>query len=333
LHWCAGIDGGTDGGIDDHQAALPPLTACASLIGALHANITLMFARSSLPRAAVICAYSAGRPDSFLQLRWSLTMNAVNFLNAMRANNAKPASKGLWSAMAAAVVVAGAASTTAQAADLNTINRLSQGELRLLSEDLAATLSFKPLIPAEALGTSGFDFGVAVTATQIQNGVILSKASNNDSVSTTLAVPSIRLHKGLPLNIDVGLVYSTVPDTPYKSFGGEVRWAVVPGNTVLPAVALRGAYTSASGVDQLKLSTTSLDVSVSKGFAMFTPYGGVGMVWVSAKPDAGPTLTDEKFNLTKVFAGVNINLGVNVALEVDSTGGAVSYGAKVGIRW
>jgi hypothetical protein len=24
---------------------------------------------------------------------------------------------------------------------------------------------------------------------------------------------------------------------------------------------------------------------------------------------------------------------VNVALEVDSTGGAVSYGAKVGIRW
>jgi hypothetical protein len=57
------------------------------------------------------------------------------------------------------------------------------------------------------------------------------------------------------------------------------------------------------------------------------------MVWVSAKPDAGPTLTDEKFNLTKVFAGVNINLGVNVALELDSTGGAVSYGAKMGIRW
>lgn len=233
-------------------------------------------------------------------------------------------------AIAAAVALAG---TAVHAADLNTIGRLTQSEFRLLSEDLGALMSFKPLIPSEAMGTTGFDFGVAVTATKLENGSILSKASNNESVSTTLPVPSIRFHKGLPLNIDVGLMYSTVPDTDYKFYGGELRWAILPGSTVLPAVALRGAFTKATGVDQLKLSTMSADLSVSKGFAMLTPYGGVGTVWVTSKPEVGPTLSEEKFNLTKVFVGLNINLGVNVALEVDRTGDAMSYGAKVGLRW
>jgi hypothetical protein len=233
-------------------------------------------------------------------------------------------------AVAAAVALT---ATAANAADLNTIGRLTQSEFRLLSEDLGALMSFKPLIPSEAMGTTGFDLGVAVTATKLENASILSKASNNESVSTTLPVPSIRFHKGLPFNIDVGLLYSTVPDTDYKYWGGEVRWAILPGSTVLPAVALRGTYTKASGVDQLKLSTMSADVSISKGFAMFTPYAGVGSVWVTSTPEVGPTLSEEKFNLTKVFAGININLGVNVALEVDQTGDAMSYGAKVGIRW
>jgi hypothetical protein len=237
-------------------------------------------------------------------------------------------------ALKCAVAAAAALSATAvNAADLNTIGRLTQSEFRLLSEDLGALMSFKPLIPSEAMGTTGFDLGLAVTATKLENASILSKASNNASVSTTLPVPSIRFHKGLPFNIDFGLMYSTVPDTDYKFYGGELRWAILPGSTVLPAVALRGAFTKATGVDQLKLSTMSADVSISKGFAMFTPYAGVGTVWVTSTPEVGPTLGEEKFNLTKVFAGVNINLGVNFALEVDQTGDAMSYGAKVGIRW
>jgi hypothetical protein len=61
-------------------------------------------------------------------------MNAVNLMNALRAKNAKTASPGLRCAMAAAVALAGAASSTVHAGDLNTINRLSQSELRLLSE-------------------------------------------------------------------------------------------------------------------------------------------------------------------------------------------------------
>ncbi|MFN7508999.1 MAG: hypothetical protein ACK5TS_04810 [Betaproteobacteria bacterium] len=238
-------------------------------------------------------------------------------------------------AVALSVALAGSLTATlpARAADLSTLSRLSQSEFRLLSEDLGAALSFKPLIPAEALGITGFDVGVAVTATDLKHAQLLSKASGNQSVPSLLPAPSLRLHKGLPLNIDVGLSYTAAPDTDFSLWGAEARWAFVPGSTLLPAVALRGAFTNSSGVSQLKVQTTSADVSLSKGFAMLTPYAGAGMVWVKSSPAAGPLLREEKFSVTKVYAGLNVNLGINFAVEADSTGGVISYGVKAGLRF
>jgi hypothetical protein len=87
-------------------------------------------------------------------------------------------------------------------------------------------------------------------------------------------------------------------------------------------------------VDQLKLNTTGLDISISKGFAMFTPYAGIGKVWVRSKPDIGIPLLEEDFDLNKVFVGVNMNLTViNIAIEGDKTGAATSYGIKFGWRF
>jgi len=234
-----------------------------------------------------------------------------------------------------ATLVAGSAllPAAAGAADIRTINLLSQSQFRLLSEDLGAALSYKPLIPAEPLGITGFDIGLAVTGTDLKNPLLLSLASAGEKVPTLLPVPTLRAHKGLPLNIDVGVLYAQVPDTNIRMWGGELRWAIMEGSTVLPAIAVRGSFSSVTGVDQLKLSNTSADVSISKGFAMFTPYAGVGQVWVKSTPQGVPALREESFTQTKVFAGVNINLGVNLALEADSTGGIVSYGAKVGIRF
>lgn len=223
----------------------------------------------------------------------------------------------------------------AWASDLNTLPALNQAEFKLLSEDLGAALSYKPLIPSEALGVPGFDLGLAVTGTQLKNAVLLSKASNNVSVPTTLPIPTLRLTLGLPLNIDIGAQYARVPDVKMNLVGGELRWAILPGSTILPAVAIRGSMTRLQGVDQLKLATNAVDLSISKGFVMLTPYAGVGQVWVTSTPDRAlvPTLSEEKFTQTKVFAGLNINLGVNAVFEVDSTGGITSISAKAGFRF
>lgn len=237
--------------------------------------------------------------------------------------------------LAIAAMLAGASllPTAARAADINSINLLTQQQFRLLSEDLGAALSFKPLIPAEPLGITGFDIGAAVTATDLKNAVLLSLASSGQSVDTLMPVPSLRAHKGLPFGIDLGATYMQVPDSNIKLWGGELRWAVLEGSTALPAIALRGSFSTTSGIDQLKMQTAGADISISKGILIFTPYAGVGQVWVKSTPQGVPGLTEESFTQTKIFAGVNINLGVNLAFEVDSTGGITSYGAKIGVRF
>jgi hypothetical protein len=232
------------------------------------------------------------------------------------------------------IAVLGATASMAQAADLNTLQLLSQSEFRLLSEDLGAILSFKPLIPSEPLGLTGFDIGVGVSGTVLENRSVWEKAAGGSSVPSTLVVPSLRAHKGLPFDIDVGLSVSRVPTAGITVTGGELRWAPLAGNTVLPAIALRASMSAMSGVDQLKLRTLGFDVSVSKGFLFATPYAGLGTVNVKSKPEASSLKGDEDFNLAKVFAGVNLNLGLgNLAFEADKTGKATSYSAKFGFRF
>jgi hypothetical protein len=233
-----------------------------------------------------------------------------------------------------AAALLAAATAPAFAADINSIQLLSQNEFRLLSEDLGAALSFKPLIPSEALGITGFDLGAAVTGTKLKNVAIIEKASSGGDVPSVLPVPTLRLHKGLPLNLDVGVAFSQVPGTNIRYTGGELRWAILPGSTLTPAVAIRGTLTRLTGVDQLDFDTKSLDISISKGFANVTPYGGIGQVWVKSTPKGVPGLRGEDFTQTKVFGGVNVNLGLaNLAFEADSTGGTTSIGAKLGLRF
>jgi hypothetical protein len=222
-------------------------------------------------------------------------------------------------------------SAGAQAADFD-FSTLTQAEFRQISEDMGAAFSYKPLVPSEPLGVTGFDIGIAVTGTELKHREVWEKASGED-VPGTLPVPTLRVVKGLPFNFDVGAFYGQVPSTDAKIWGGELRWAFVPGSTLVPAVAVRASYSQVSGVDQLSFNTTGIDLSISKGFAFATPYVGVGVVQVRSKVDSA-FVNKEDFTQNKVFAGVNLNFGLlNVALEGDQTGDATSYGVKLGWRF
>lgn len=217
--------------------------------------------------------------------------------------------------------------------DLDNINALAQSEFRLLSEDLGAALSYKAVLPAEPLGVTGFDIGLEATVVNLENSGVFDIATSTGSPST-LVIPKIHAHKGLPFGIDVGAFLATVPDSNINLWGAELRYAILKGGTATPAVAVRGSYTKLNGVDELKFSTTGLDVSVSKGFAFLTPYAGVGKVWVKSTPQGIPGLTEEDFNVTKYFVGLNMNFAfINFALEGDQTGDTTSYSAKLGWRF
>src|SRR6266705_4819131 len=217
------------------------------------------------------------------------------------------------------------------AGDINNIKALSQPNFRLLSEDLGAALSYKPLTPTAPLGITGFDVGIAVTDTKLENSAVFAKAGADIS---NAAVPSLRVHKGLPFGIDVGVMVGAVPSTNIKLYGGELRYAIVPGGVAMPAIGIRGSYTKLTGVDQLDFDTKGVDLSISKGFLMFTPYAGVGKVWAASTPNGIPTLSKESLSLNKVYVGANLNFGLtNLAFEGDRTGKASSYGVKLGFRF
>lgn len=219
------------------------------------------------------------------------------------------------------------------AAEINTLGALVQPEFKLFSEDLGAALSYKAVIPAEPLGITGFDLGLEVTSTEMKSSALWSKATGGGSAPSSLIVPKLHVHKGLPLNIDVGAFYSAVPTTNIKLYGGELRYAILEGGVAMPAVAIRGSVSKLTGVDQLSFGTKGLDISISKGFAMFTPYAGLGRVWVDSTPNVVP-LVKESFRQNKVFVGGNLNFGLmNLALEYDKTGSAQSYSAKLGFRF
>ena len=225
------------------------------------------------------------------------------------------------------------AGTANAATNINALNSIIlQNDFRLLSEDLGAALSYKAVIPAEPLGITGFDISLEGSSTKLEHADIFKKATNGGSGST-LVVPKLHVHKGLPLGIDVGAFYSAIPNSNIKLWGAELRYALLKGGVATPALALRGSYSTLQGVNQLDFNTKGVDISISKGFTLVTPYAGLGKVWVSSTPVGVPGLVGEDFSYSKVFAGVNVNFGlVNIALETDKTGKATSYSVKFGWR-
>ncbi len=235
--------------------------------------------------------------------------------------------------LAGAVLVMGASASVQAANNIDTLGSLLQGEFADLTADLGAALSYKALTPAEPLGVTGFDIGIEVTATELQYSGIFNKASSGGSLDT-LVVPKIHVHKGLPFGIDVGAFYSEVPNSNINLVGAELRYAIWEGGVASPALAVRGTYTGLNGVNQLDLTTKGLELTISKGLANMTPYAGVGQVWVDASPDASTGLSDESTTLSKLYGGLNFNMGLmNLAFEADKTGEAMTYGAKLGWRF
>lgn len=231
------------------------------------------------------------------------------------------------------------ATTTTLASNLAAWQAAGQSGYHALAQEFGAALSYKPVTPAAPLGITGFDIGLEASSTDMSAS---AKTAWQNLVPGTsvpnLVIPKLYVAKGLPFDIDVAAFYSAIPTTSITLSGAAISYAIIGGGMALPAVTIRGAYTSLGGINELSFNTRSLDISISKGFLGFTPYAGVGEVWVNSSTSntyaqqAG--ITSEGFNQPKVYVGLNINLGLpNLAIEGDTTGGISTYSAKLGLRW
>jgi hypothetical protein len=196
--------------------------------------------------------------------------------------------------------------------DITLPSTFLQSEFDDLSRQVGLAISYTPLAPAAPLGLLGFDVGVEATAVHIDaKEQFWRDAVGGNKPPSYLLFPKIHAQKGLPLGFDVGVTYAKAPGTNIGLVGGELKWAILKGTLVTPAVAIRGDYTKLVGVNDIDMSVYGADISISKGFAFVTPYAGIGEVWISSKETSDLIdLKQADLKETKGFLGVKFSFFV-----------------------
>ncbi|MGH8398036.1 MAG: hypothetical protein ACRETA_07300 [Gammaproteobacteria bacterium] len=214
--------------------------------------------------------------------------------------------------------------------DINNLPALTQNQFEDLSTDLGAVVTPKQLEGAAPEGITGFDLGFDVSSTNVANPEAWDVATDSSDI-TSVTLARARISKGLPFGFDIGGFYSYAPNSNYKMYGGVIRYAIVDGSATTPAIGIRATFGWLTGVDDLSFNTRSLDVSISKGFGPFTPYAGVGRVWVDSNPDASTGLSDTSVGNSEVFAGLSMSfVFMHLALEANRIASNNTYSLKLG---
>jgi hypothetical protein len=230
-----------------------------------------------------------------------------------------------------AAVAAACCAPLVHANDFPSVGTLAQDQFHKLSQDLGAAFSYKGVTPATPLGLLGFDVGIEVTDTRLENSSIFALAGAGDQ--SHAVIPKLHIYKGLPAGFDIGAFIAAAPDIDATLFGVDLRYAVMDDGLATPAIGLRLSGTKATGLGDLHVSTAAFDVMISKKFAFVTPYAGGGVVRTMSDV-SGSSLAKESFNKGRYFGGVNVNLAViNVAFEAEKMGDNTSLSAKVGWRF
>ena len=223
------------------------------------------------------------------------------------------------------------AAVPAGASDFDQVRTLAQDQFNAVTRDLGAAFAYKGVAPGTTLGVVGFDLGVEITDTKLENvGAI--RAAGNDAPDHLL-IPKFHAHKGLWGGFDIGAFVGGASRVGATLYGLDLRYALVEDGLAAPAVSLRASGTRATGLGPLKVDTAALDAMVSKRLALFTPYAGAGVVRMRGTVD-GSALATETVSKGRVFAGINLNLlATNLAFEAEKLGDNTSLSAKVGIRF
>ena len=215
---------------------------------------------------------------------------------------------------------------------LDTVEVLDQSQFDELAESLGAASHYKSIAPPETLGILGFDVGIELSSTDI-NGDLFDLASDGDFAGSELLIPRLHAHKGLPFGIDLGASLGVVQDSDGQVFGAELRYAIVDGGVVTPAVGVRVSHSLVQGIDDFDFNSTGIELAISKGFLFVTPYAGVGFVRSSADPQNIAALSASTVEQRKLVVGAVINFGLALTLEVDLTEDYRTYSAKAGVRF
>ena len=221
--------------------------------------------------------------------------------------------------------------------DRTNFGLLSQDDFTDFITELGSAVYFHPMAPAETLGITGFDVAGEVVFADISHQENFWKfmTEDNDTISF-LPVPRLHVQKGLPGRIDIGAMFSSVPDSNIKVWGAELKYGIIKGGVVMPAVSARASYSQLEDVDDIDLRTYALDLLISKGFLMLTPYGGVSALRIEGSDESGLATgwKDVEENVIQGVVGLQLCPFPFFIINAEATFGEIpQYGFKAGIRF
>jgi hypothetical protein len=186
---------------------------------------------------------------------------------------------------------------------------ISQSDFNTVVDELGSIAAYNPIGPAASLGVTGLDLGLSLSSYKI-NRSAWDFAVRDGSAPSRLTMSRLHARKGLPYGVDIGAAYSMSTSGNISVLGGEVRKALLEGTPATPAVSLSGHYSLLTGVNDLDLSAYGIDLGISKGFTMFTPYAGIGQIWYdgSESVDAITQLSDRNTSQTRSYFGMRMGL-------------------------
>ncbi len=202
---------------------------------------------------------------------------------------------------------------------------------RLVAQGIYAT----PVDAARARGILGFDVGIAATALPVDTDEAYWQNSVDEdfTVSDHVLVPRIVVSKGVSV-ATISAMYAQVPDSDIAILGASLDVPILSGGIATPTLALRGAYATLQGIDELDLNTYGVELFLSKGFGPITPYVAAGRARSDAEGridlPAGNTieLRDEA-DSNRVTVGVKLSLLLPKIVVEATQGEERSYAAKV----
>ena len=173
----------------------------------------------------------------------------------------------------------------------------SNADFRSLVSELGVVIAPRFLTPADTLGFSGFQFSTEIGYTSINNSNHYWCATEESAncadgfqKSSTIQTVSLFARKGiwLPLpSFEIGAGALHVADSRIWAAQAYAKMALHEGyhDWAIPSVAVRFAGSRMMGSEQLDLTVASLDLSLSKRFAVagtftITPFGGWNILWI-----------------------------------------------------
>ncbi|HON56101.1 MAG TPA: hypothetical protein PLJ38_03705 [bacterium] len=178
-------------------------------------------------------------------------------------------------------------------------------------KEFGALISYSQTLPAESLGLIGFDICANLKIVDInENKNYWQNATTK--INSRLIYPQLQITKGLPLDIDVSVMYMPILDADIAVGGAVVKWSFIEGSAIMPAFALRAAYSTTVKKTNFKAEDLNCSISMSKGFPIITPYIAAGMnsTKISDIEISGSSVESKSKSQFNYGAGAKISLGL-----------------------